>query len=158
MVERISDKVPHYSFTHSSACDIMQSEAFLLLQWLLSCSRDVFETEIAVTNLRMFFIGNNSIGALHEQRLNVASGFGNPDNFFIHCTFIVGWYKTCSWVQVFHQWKCLYIGTNLINNSNGGENVADTRSVFENVKFLLIGEASARMSSSRSVFWELRSL
>ena len=48
----------------------------------------LFETEIAVANLRMLFAGNNSIGTLHEQRLDVASGFGDPDRFFLPCTFI----------------------------------------------------------------------
>ncbi len=48
----------------------------------------LFDTEIAVMDFRMLFAGNNSIGALHNQRLNVTSSFGDPDRFFLPCKFI----------------------------------------------------------------------
>ena len=50
----------------------------------------LFETEIAVTNLRMLFAGDNSVGTLHQQWLDIASSLGNPDRFFLPCAFIVG--------------------------------------------------------------------
>ena len=53
----------------------------------------LFEAEIAVANLRMLFAGNDSIGTLHKQWFDVASGFGYPDRFFLPRTFIVGWGK-----------------------------------------------------------------
>ena len=56
----------------------------------------LFETEIAVTDFRMLFAGNDSIGALHQQWLDIASGFGDPDRFFLPCIFIVGRSKSGS--------------------------------------------------------------
>ena len=56
----------------------------------------LFETEIAVTNLRMLFAGDNSVGTLYQQWLDIASGLGNPDRFFLPCIFIVGRSKSGS--------------------------------------------------------------
>ena len=50
----------------------------------------LFETEIAVTNFRVLFAFDNSVGTLYQKRFDIASGFGNPDRFFLPCTFIVG--------------------------------------------------------------------
>ena len=41
----------------------------------------LFETEIAVTNLRMLFAGDNSVGTLYQQWLDIASGLETPDRF-----------------------------------------------------------------------------
>ena len=41
----------------------------------------LFDTEITVANLRMLFAGNNSVGTLHQQWLDIASGLETPDRF-----------------------------------------------------------------------------
>ena len=40
-----------------------------------------FDTEITVANLRMLFAGNNSVGTLHQQWIDIASGLETPDRF-----------------------------------------------------------------------------
>ena len=52
------------------------------------------DTEVAVANFRMLFAFDNSVRALYQKRLNVASGFGDLDRFFLPCAFIVGRRKT----------------------------------------------------------------
>ena len=42
----------------------------------------LLKTKIAVRNLRIFSDGNSNVNALHKQRLNAASIFGNTDWFF----------------------------------------------------------------------------
>lgn len=43
----------------------------------------LFETEIAVANFRMLFVGYDNIGILHQQRLNVISGLSNNEFWLI---------------------------------------------------------------------------
>ena len=45
---------------------------------------------------------------------------------------------------MFRRRKSLHIGTDFGNDSDGGENTADTRSGLENGKFLLIGSGERK--------------
>lgn len=42
----------------------------------------LFDTEIAVTNLRMLFAGNDSISTLHQQWLDIAAALETRTDFF----------------------------------------------------------------------------
>ena len=95
----------------------------------------LFETEIAVANLRMLFAGNNSIGTLYKQWLDIASGFGDPDRFFFPAlSLLVG-------VSPAHEHKCFAEGKASIL-------VPISEMIPMAVKTLLIPGAVWRMASS----------
>ncbi len=95
----------------------------------------LFETEIAVTNLRMLFAGNDSIGTLHKQWFDVASGFGDPDRFFfLALSLLVG-------VSPAHEHRCFAEG-------KASMLVPILEMIPIAVKILLIPGAVWRMASS----------
>ena len=63
----------------------------------------LFDTEIAVTNFRMLFAFDCSVCTLYKKRFDIASGLGNPDRFFLPCTFMIG-------VRPAHEHKCFAEG------------------------------------------------
>ena len=62
------------------------------------------DSKVAVTNFRMLFALDRSVGALHKKRFDVASDLGNPDRFsFPALPLLVG-------VRPAHEHKCFAEG------------------------------------------------